>query len=77
VPGLAGAAAVALLGAAAISAAALAPLVDDKTLVVASTDLSHYHPYDEAKDKRKENDNRQIVLRENVDVAVYAFAEGI
>jgi len=29
-------------------AQALVPLLDDKTLVVASTDLSHYHPYDEA-----------------------------
>jgi len=27
----------------------LADIVDDRTLVVASTDLSHYHPYDEAK----------------------------
>jgi MEMO1 family protein len=27
----------------------LAAVIDDKTLVVASTDLSHYHPYDEAK----------------------------
>ena len=27
----------------------LADIVDDKTLVVASTDLSHYHAYDEAK----------------------------
>lgn len=26
----------------------LAKILDDKTLVVASTDLSHYHPYDEA-----------------------------
>ena len=26
----------------------LAPLVDDRTLVIASTDLSHYHPYAEA-----------------------------
>lgn len=30
---------------------ALAPLLDDRTLVVASTDLSHYHPYDEARTK--------------------------
>jgi MEMO1 family protein len=30
-------------------AKALAPLVDDKTLVVASSDLSHYHPYEEAR----------------------------
>jgi len=30
-------------------AKALAPLVDERTLVVASTDLSHYHPYDEAR----------------------------
>ena len=29
-------------------AQALATIWDDKTLVVASTDLSHYHPYDEA-----------------------------
>lgn len=27
----------------------LANILDDKTLVVVSTDLSHYHPYDEAK----------------------------
>lgn len=32
-------------------AKALAEIVDDKTIVVASSDLSHYHPYDEAKDK--------------------------
>jgi AmmeMemoRadiSam system protein A len=31
-------------------AQSLAPLVDDKTLVIASTDLSHYHPYEEARD---------------------------
>jgi hypothetical protein len=30
-------------------AAALAPILDDKTLVVASSDLSHYYPYDEAR----------------------------
>jgi AmmeMemoRadiSam system protein B/AmmeMemoRadiSam system protein A len=30
-------------------ARALADIVDEKTLVVASTDLSHYHPYDEAR----------------------------
>jgi len=30
-------------------AKALAEILDDKTLIVASTDLSHYHPYDEAK----------------------------
>jgi len=30
-------------------ATALADIVDDKTLVVVSTDLSHYHSYDEAK----------------------------
>ena len=29
--------------------AALVPLVDDKTLVIASSDLSHYHPYEEAR----------------------------
>lgn len=29
-------------------AKALAPLIDDRTLVVASSDLSHYHPYAEA-----------------------------
>ncbi len=28
----------------------LAPILDDKTIVVASSDLSHYHPYDAAKD---------------------------
>jgi len=31
------------------AAAALTPLIDEKTVLVASTDLSHYHPYDEAK----------------------------
>jgi len=31
----------------------LAGQVDDKTLVLASTDLSHYHPYDEARAKDK------------------------
>ena len=36
-----------------LMARALAPLVDDKTLVVASTDLSHYHPYDEARARDK------------------------
>lgn len=30
-------------------AAALKPLIDDRTLIVASSDLSHYHPYEEAK----------------------------
>ena len=30
-------------------AQALAPLVDDQTLVIASSDLSHYHPYEEAR----------------------------
>jgi MEMO1 family protein len=30
-------------------AKALAPLIDEKTLVIASTDLSHYHRYDEAR----------------------------
>jgi len=30
-------------------ARALAPLVNERTLVVASTDLSHYRPYDEAR----------------------------
>ncbi len=34
----------------------LATLLDDKTIVVASSDLSHYHPYDAAKDL----DNRCI-----------------
>jgi hypothetical protein len=29
-------------------AKALAPLIDNQTLVVASSDLSHYHPYEEA-----------------------------
>ncbi len=31
------------------AAAALAPLIDGETLIVASSDLSHYHPYDEAR----------------------------
>jgi AmmeMemoRadiSam system protein A len=31
----------------------LAPLLDDKTMVVASSDLSHYHPYDAARDLDK------------------------
>ena len=31
-------------------ARALAPILDDKTIVVASSDLSHYHPYNAAKD---------------------------
>ena len=30
-------------------AKAIEPLLDDKTVIVASSDLSHYHPYDEAK----------------------------
>lgn len=30
-------------------ARALVPLLNDRTVVVASTDLSHYHPYDEAR----------------------------
>lgn len=29
-------------------ARAIEPLLDDKTLIVASSDLSHYHPYDDA-----------------------------
>jgi MEMO1 family protein len=32
------------------AARALAGVLDDKTVIVASSDLSHYHPYDEAKD---------------------------
>jgi len=34
----------------------LAGVIDDKTIIVASSDLSHYHPYDEA----KELDNRCV-----------------
>jgi AmmeMemoRadiSam system protein A len=30
------------------AARALAGMIDDKTIIVASSDLSHYHPYDEA-----------------------------
>jgi AmmeMemoRadiSam system protein B/AmmeMemoRadiSam system protein A len=30
-------------------AKALAPIVDEKTLVIVSSDLSHYHPYEEAR----------------------------
>jgi AmmeMemoRadiSam system protein B/AmmeMemoRadiSam system protein A len=30
-------------------AKALAPMLDDRTLVIASSDLSHYHPYEEAR----------------------------
>ena len=46
-------------------ARALAGLMDDKTVVVASSDLSHYHPYDVAKDL----DNRCIgaILSLNID----------
>jgi len=32
------------------AARALAGVLDDNTVIVASSDLSHYHPYDEAKD---------------------------
>jgi len=32
------------------AAKALAPFVDDRTLIVASSDLSHYHPYDRARE---------------------------
>ena len=32
------------------AAKVLAGVIDDKTIVVASSDLSHYHPYDEAKE---------------------------
>ena len=38
------------------AARVLAGMIDDKTIVVASSDLSHYHPYDEA----KELDNRCV-----------------
>ncbi|MBU7014977.1 MAG: AmmeMemoRadiSam system protein B [Theionarchaea archaeon] len=31
-------------------ASALSPYIDDRTLVVASSDLSHYHPYEEARE---------------------------
>jgi hypothetical protein len=31
------------------AARVLAGMIDDKTIIVASSDLSHYHPYDEAK----------------------------
>ncbi|NQU09200.1 AmmeMemoRadiSam system protein B [bacterium] len=33
----------------AAAAEGLIPLLDDQTLVIASSDLSHYHPYDEAR----------------------------
>ena len=47
------------------AAKVLAGVIDDKTIVVASSDLSHYHPYDEA----KELDNRcvQAVCNLNID----------
>jgi hypothetical protein len=38
------------------AAKVLAGVIDDKTIIVASSDLSHYHPYDEA----KELDNRCV-----------------
>ena len=43
----------------------LAGLIDDKTVIVASSDLSHYYPYDVAKDL----DNRciQAILRLDID----------
>ena len=47
------------------AARVLAGVTDDKTIIVASSDLSHYHPYDEA----KELDNRcvQAVCDLNID----------
>jgi MEMO1 family protein len=42
----------------------LAGLIDDKTIVIASSDLSHYHPYDEA----RQLDNRSIRAICNLDV---------
>ena len=42
----------------------LAGMIDDKTVVVASSDLSHYHPYDAAKDL----DNHCITAILNLDV---------
>ena len=38
-------------GSEADAARTLATIVDDRTLIVASSDLSHYHPYDVAKEK--------------------------
>jgi MEMO1 family protein len=42
----------------------LAGMIDDKTVVVASSDLSHYHPYDEA----RQLDNRCVRAICNLDV---------
>ncbi len=43
----------------------LAPLVNDSTLLVASSDLSHYHPYDRA----KALDARCVTAMTNLDLA--------
>jgi MEMO1 family protein len=45
-------------------AQAVAPQLDDKTLIVVSSDLSHYHPYDEAKTL----DNRCVQAMCNLDI---------
>lgn len=42
----------------------LAGMIDDKTVVVASSDLSHYHPYDEA----RQLDNRCVRAICNLDI---------
>jgi MEMO1 family protein len=47
------------------AAAVLAPLLDEKTLLVASSDLSHYHPYDTAKDL----DARCVAAMTNLNLA--------
>ena len=50
----------------AAAAQALAGFLDDRSFLVASTDLSHYHPYDEA----RQRDNRTVtaILDMNPDV---------
>ena len=51
----------------------LAPLVDDKTLVIASTDLSHYHPYKEA--RKLDRQTVEWITAMNIDALQSANAE--
>jgi hypothetical protein len=53
------------------AAKALAPLLDDHTIVVASSDLSHYHAYDDAKAR----DSRCVKAVTDLDTASMAEQE--
>ena len=54
-------------------AQAVATQLDDKTLIVVSSDLSHYHPYDEA----KELDTRCVKAMCNLDIEAMENSGGL